>query len=120
MTITCTPINEPSASKGWNRYQLFNDGRPFVQSATGNNWISSVKSAEIEDGAILILTVQTMRRVGKARTSRETIETERYTLIADAASDCTPGQREATSGINGVMSTYMVGGYVTVTGARLA
>ncbi len=120
MTIQFAPINEPSSSKGWNRYQVSVDGRRVVESATGNAWVSSAKAGEVEDGATLILTVQTMRRVGKSRTARENVETEKYTLIADSTATCTPGSREATSGINGVMSTYMVGGYVTVTGARLA
>ena len=52
-TITCTPINEPSASKGWNRYQLSCDGRRVVESATGNAWVSSEKSGQAEAGATI-------------------------------------------------------------------
>jgi hypothetical protein len=120
--VQFTPINAPSTSKGWNRYQASVNGSKLVESATGNAWVSSPKSAEIEAGTVITLIAQTMRRVGKARTARENVETETYTLIAEPGASCTPGSRLVDGGsINGVKSpSYLVGGVVTVEGARLA
>ena len=55
MTVKFESINEPSRTKGWNRYQVTHQGAKIVQSATGNIWVSGSKSGEVAEGAELVL-----------------------------------------------------------------
>lgn len=108
-TITVTLVSKPSNSKGWGRYSLSSDGGAVVKSSTGNEWVSASHKGDANEGATLVLRCQVMNRVGKRKD--EVIETEEFTLVAEAGASVTIDSRP--EGIAQGMT-------VRVEGARLA
>lgn len=81
-TITFQITHNISHSKGWGRYKANTPAGPLVASSTGNEWVSAPHSGEAEEGTLITATLQTMRRSGKGRTSKENVDTTPYNLIA--------------------------------------
>lgn len=95
--VSITVVDQPSKSKGWARYALSVAGSPVLKSSTGNRWVSASHSGEAQDGAELVLEVETMNRQGKM--SREERRTERFTLIVDAAATAEIESRPMAQGM---------------------
>ena len=83
MTIQFDLLNKPSNSKGWARYAAAVEGKPVIMSRTGNQYVSASHAGDVEPGAKIALTIQTMLRHGKGRTAREEIDTDKLTLVAE-------------------------------------
>ncbi|MDT8442631.1 MAG: hypothetical protein RQ723_13400, partial [Desulfuromonadales bacterium] len=108
--IAIRVADKPSNSKGWARYRLMgDDGRYVVESRTGNEWVSSSKSGEAQDGESLTLDIDVMLRVGKGRTARE--ERTQHTVALVAATGAKANVRHYP-GSQGM--------WLQITGARLA
>ena len=98
--ITFSILSTPRRSKGWARYAAANqNGCKIIQSTTGNEWVSSDKSCDAEQGSLIVIRVQVMLRVGKNRTAREEISTETHTLIAEDGAMCDIELRPGSQGV---------------------
>jgi hypothetical protein len=106
MTIQFTIAHNISSSKGWGRYKAQTAAGKLIESSTGNEWVSAPHAGEIEPGAAITATLQTMERVGKGSRQRENIDTSSYSLIAE------PGARAELGYWNGLQ--------VVVENARVA
>lgn len=102
-------LDTPSNSKGWARYAVGQDGRKVIESNTGNEWVSSDKSGDAEQGSTITLRSQVMLRVGKGRTAREEIDTETFTLVIENGAECEIEHKPGSQGMR-----------IAISGARLA
>ena len=82
MKITFEIGHNISHSKGWGRYKANTPAGKLVVSTTGNEWVYAGHSGEAEEGTPITATLQTMRRSGKGRTSKENVNTTPYSLVA--------------------------------------
>lgn len=64
-TIRAEILTTPSRSKGWGRYRVEGANGPVMESRTGNQWLSANHSAEVEDGAAILIEMDVELSVGK-------------------------------------------------------
>jgi hypothetical protein len=101
-------IDKPSSSKGWGRFAAKSGDAIVLRSRTGNEWVSaSHDSDDLEQGAAVKLTCQTMNKVGKFK--KEQIETETFDLVVEDGAECEIESRPMAQGMR-----------LKVVGARLA
>ncbi len=91
MTVTFELRRTVSNSKGWARYAAAVNGSPMIQSRTGNEWVSASHEGDAAEGCEIIVRTQTMLRVGKGRTERESRYNHSYVLRAEPEATCEIG-----------------------------
>jgi hypothetical protein len=101
-------LDKPSSSKGWGRFSVKSGDAFVVRSRTGNEWVSaSHDSEELADGSAIVVSCQTMNKVGKFK--RDSVATESFALIVEPGAECEIESRPMAQGMR-----------IKVTGARLA
>jgi hypothetical protein len=100
--------DKPSSSKGWGRFSVKSGDAFVVRSRTGNEWVSaSHDSDDLADGSAIVVSCQTMNKVGKFK--KEQIATETFRLIVEPGAECVIESRPLAQGMR-----------IRVIGARLA
>ena len=97
-TVTVRVTEKPSHSKGWARYRLTGaDGRPVMESTTGNPWLYCDHDAEVEEGAVLTLTTQVELATGRDR--RKVLDETSDTIVVRAGATATWNHRPGSQGL---------------------
>src|SRR5438128_881962 len=78
MTVKFEILHNISISKGWGRFAAKSANKQVIQSSTGNEWVSAPKTADLEEGQEVVVTLQTMQRT---KSRRETINTTNYRIV---------------------------------------
>ena len=91
-------VDKPSSSKGWGRYSAKSGDAFVVRSRTGNEWVSaSHDTGDMEPGAEITLTCQTMNKVGKFK--KESVATETFALVVEPGAECEIESRPLAQGM---------------------
>jgi hypothetical protein len=101
--VTFSITHQISSSKGWGRYSASVDGTPVVQSSTGNAWVSAGHSADVVDGTVIVVTLQSQE---STKNGKKNTQTDTYRIVA----------KNGSSAILG----FWNGLEVTVSGAEVA